>query len=89
MPESAVIGIVGDYNPSYETHRMTADALESVPAPLPFEWVPTAALQEDAAERLSRFSGLLIAPGSPYVSMEGALRAIRFARESGVPLTGT
>lgn len=89
MPENAVIGIVGDYNPGYPTHRMTTDALRSVPVPLPFEWVPTTALQEDAPERLSRFCGLLIAPGSPYADMEGALRAIRHARVSGVPLTGT
>lgn len=89
MPQSAAIGIVGDYNPDYVTHRMTTDALESVPAPLPCEWLPTAALRESAAEHLSRFSGLLVAPGSPYVNMEGALKAIRFARESGMPLTGT
>ncbi|MDA8345784.1 MAG: hypothetical protein M0Z66_09910 [Thermaerobacter sp.] len=86
---SAVIGIVGDYSPSYSTHRMTIDALGHVPSPLPFEWVPTATLKEDVSERLSRYAGLLIAPGSPYVSMDGALRAIRFARERRVPLTGT
>jgi CTP synthase (UTP-ammonia lyase) len=30
-----------------------------------------------------------IAPASPYRSMDGALRAIRYARERGVPLVGT
>ncbi len=35
------------------------------------------------------FQGLLVAPGSPYESMEGALAAIRVARSRGVPLLGT
>ena len=85
----AIIGIIGDYNPKYPTHVATNDAFTHVAAPLPFEWVPTATLQEDAADRLSRFAGLLIAPGSPYENMDGALRAIQFARERKVPLTGT
>src|SRR4029079_14164917 len=38
---------------------------------------------------LARYAGLLIAPGSPYRSMAGALAAIRYAREQGVPLLGT
>jgi CTP synthase (UTP-ammonia lyase) len=32
---------------------------------------------------------LWCAPGSPYRSLDGALRAIRFAREEDVPLLGT
>jgi len=38
---------------------------------------------------LAGYDGLFISPGSPYVSMEGALEAIRYARERGVPLVGT
>jgi CTP synthase (UTP-ammonia lyase) len=41
------------------------------------------------AEQLKEFVGFLIAPGSPYRSMQGALRVIRFARETGIPLLGT
>jgi CTP synthase (UTP-ammonia lyase) len=42
-----------------------------------------------AATRVACFSGLWCVPGSPYRSMEGALLAIRHARESGVPFLGT
>ena len=88
-PGDAVIGIIGDYNPKYPTHVATNEAFTHVASPLPFEWVPTATINEDADDQLSRFAGLLIAPGSPYVNMNGTLRAIQFARERKVPLTGT
>jgi CTP synthase (UTP-ammonia lyase) len=44
---------------------------------------------QDPAERLAGYAGLFIAPASPYRSMAGALAAIRFARERGVPLVAT
>ena len=54
------------------------------------EWVPTADVApQQPQERLAAYAGLLIAPASPYRSMDGALAAIRFARERGVPLVGT
>ncbi len=39
--------------------------------------------------RLAGVRGLWIAPASPYRSMEGALEAIRWARERQIPLLGT
>jgi CTP synthase (UTP-ammonia lyase) len=53
-----------------------------------WEWVPTESVG-DAAARLAGFDGIWIGPASPYRSMEGALAAIRYARERGVPLVGT
>ena len=38
---------------------------------------------------LAEFQGIWIGPGSPYASIEGALSAIRAAREHGIPLLGT
>jgi CTP synthase (UTP-ammonia lyase) len=84
---SAVIGVVGDYNPKNRTHVFTDGALEHLG--LRFEWVPTDAIGDEPAARLGRYRGLWIAPASPYRSMEGALSAIRYARERGVPLVGT
>jgi CTP synthase (UTP-ammonia lyase) len=52
------------------------------------EWMSTADVG-DAADRLGSFEGLLIAPGSPYRSQDGALAAITHARTEGVPLLGT
>ena len=38
---------------------------------------------------LRGFHGIWCVPGSPYASMDGALNAIRFARENKVPFLGT
>jgi CTP synthase (UTP-ammonia lyase) len=87
--QAALIGIVGDRNPGNKTHLMTEDALGHGAEPIAFEWVPTEQIAADPAGRLSRYAGLIISPGSPYLSMEGALEAIRYAREALVPLLGT
>lgn len=86
---AVVIGIVGDRNPGNQTHLATENALGHLPEPVAYEWVPTDSIAADPAARLSRYAGLIISPGSPYLSMEGALAAIRHARERSVPLLGT
>ena len=83
----AAIGIVGDFNAQNPTHRFTNEALDHLG--LSFEWIPTEDVPEWAEARLRAYAGLWIAPASPYRSMDGALAAIRFARERGVPLVGT
>ncbi len=84
---SCEIAVVGDYDPKNRTHVMTDAALGHVGAT--GEWVATDSIGGDAAARLGRFDGIWIGPASPYRSMEGALAAIRHARERGVPLVGT
>ena len=81
------IGVVGDFNPANRTHVFTNAALGHLG--LRFDWVPTETVGDDAAARLGAFDGVWIAPASPYRSMDGALAAIRHARERGVPLVGT
>jgi len=81
-----LVGIVGDFDAHNRTHQITNDALAHLD--LPFEWVPTESIERPDA-RLSAYRGLWIAPASPYKSMDGALAAIRYARERGVPLVGT
>jgi CTP synthase (UTP-ammonia lyase) len=87
------IGIIGDYNPDFHPHRATDAAVHHAANQLrlttTIEWLPTALLAEDAGAQLGRFDALWCAPGSPYRSMDGALRGIRFARERGVPFIGT
>jgi len=83
-----LVGVVGDFNPRNHTHQATNNGLTH--ASIDFEWVPTKDVPVHQPEqRLGRFAGVLIAPASPYQSMEGALAAITFARERGVPLVGT
>lgn len=83
----SLIGIVGDFDASNETHRLTNEALTH--AGINYNWVPTEAIGGNPAGPLARFDGLWIAPASPYRNMDGALSAIRYARERGVPLVGT
>ncbi len=87
--QAAPIGIVGDRDPERRVHVATEAALSHVADPLPFEWIPTEEIAARPAERLSRYGALLISPGSPYRSMEGALAAVRYARERRVPLLGS
>ena len=86
------IGLIGDFDPQVAAHRAiplavraAADALGlSVTAP---QWLPTGSIAASAS--VERFDGLWCVPGSPYRSMEGALRAIEHARQNGVPFLGT
>ena len=84
---AAAVGIVGDFDPKNPTHGFTNESLEHLR--LTYEWVPTEELPDPAGSRLGRYAGLWIAPASPYRNMDGALAAIRYARERGVPLVGT
>ena len=84
---SARIGVVGDFDAGNRTHRFTNAALEHLA--LDFDWVPTESVGDRPDASLGGYDGLWIAPASPYRSMDGALEAIRHARERGVPLVGT
>jgi len=88
------IAIIADFNSESKAHRATNDAIKhSIAAHNPtmeFRWIDTRELvQPGSLERLSEYDGIWIGPGSPYKNMEGALSAIRIARERGIPLLGT
>lgn len=88
------VGIIGDFDPHRVTHTATNEALRHAARALSVRvhctWLPTQMLDEDADEaRVRECDAVWCAPGSPYRSMSGALRAIRFARESDWPFIGT
>jgi CTP synthase (UTP-ammonia lyase) len=87
------IGLIGDYDPTVTAHRAIGAALEQASARLGRRvegvWPGTEAVEREGAALLSGFDGLWCVPASPYRSMEGALAAIRFARESPRPFLGT
>jgi len=87
------IGLIGDYSPSVPAHVAIPKALDLAAKALGCavqpEWLPTEQLVGDVAERLAAFDALWCVPASPYVSMDGALRGIQFAREQGRPFLGT
>jgi CTP synthase (UTP-ammonia lyase) len=54
-----------------------------------FTWTGTLPLVEETARQLAEYQGVWCVPDSPYRSMEGALRAIEYARRNGRPFLGT
>jgi CTP synthase (UTP-ammonia lyase) len=82
------ICLVGDYDPKVTAHQAIPKALALAARGNPVEpvWLGTErALNAD----LEPYAGFWCVPASPYRSMEGALRVIRFARETGKPFLGT
>lgn len=85
------VGLIGDRDDAVTAHRaipvalgMAGDALGVSIEPV---WVPTETVGDGAA--LAGFDGLWCVPASPYRDMDGALAAIRVARERQVPFLGT
>jgi len=82
--------IVGEYNPDFPPHAATNAAIEHscryLGIEVSYEWASTESM---VSSNLKQFSGFWIAPGSPYKSMEGALRVIQYARELNIPCLGT
>lgn len=89
--EELRIGLVGEYDASVPAHQGIPPSLRAAATSLDlavaFEWLPTDRIAGIAA--LSGFDGIWCVPATPYLSMEGALLAIRHARESGTPFLGT
>ena len=85
------VALIGDFNPSVIAHQAIPEALRlsggsghSVEG----AWLHTESIS-NAPAQLRDFDGIWCVPASPYVSMDGALEAIQFARESGRPFLGT
>ena len=94
MKRAIRIGIVADYDPKNKYHVATeqsvAHAAEALGVTAESRWLDTDTLDNTAAEaRLAECDAIWCGTSSPYRSMEGALRAIRFARERGWPFIGT
>ena len=93
MTGNVRVGIVGDRDPNNVTHIATDEALHHAGASLGVavetEWLPTDFLEGRAAGSVRRLDAVLCSPGSPYRSFDGALEAIRVAREENVPFIGT
>lgn len=89
---SLAVALIGDYDPAITAHRAIPHALElaaqTIEHPVRPVWVGTDTLTEGSSA-LAGYAAIWCVPGSPYVSMDGALAAIRFAREHGVPFLGT
>lgn len=91
MAQPVRLGIVGDRDDRITAHRGIAAAWPLIARALDREldarWLGTEAITD--ASVLQGLHGLWCAPGSPYRNMDGALLAIRHAREQRVPFLGT
>ncbi len=85
------IAIVGDRDDAIAAHRAIPLALAGAAAALDVdlraEWVASDEIAGVAC--IAPFDAFWCAPGSPYRSMDGVLRAIAHARTSGRPFLGT
>ena len=91
--ETTFIGLVGDVDPDVVAHRAIGRALGlanlSLGRMVEAVWIATPDAAADPAGCLAGIDAVWCVPGSPYRSMEGALAAIRHARERGLPFLGT
>ncbi len=90
MGDPIRIGIIGDFDPNLRTHKATNAAFRQVglqlSIPIEVRWLATPSLDPSA---LAECDGLFAAAGTPYRSMQGALRAIELARKRDWPFLGT
>jgi CTP synthase (UTP-ammonia lyase) len=78
-----VIAALGDRDTRFLTHREIDAAMRLAPAGVSIRWLAT------EGARIDGYDGLWVLPGTPYRDEAAAYEAIRFARESGMPILGT
>lgn len=85
------IGLIGDRDDNVVAHHAIPLALglaaQACEVDVDVAWIGTDAVGD--ANDLARLDGLWCVPGSPYRDMDGALAAIRYAREHRIPFMGT
>jgi CTP synthase (UTP-ammonia lyase) len=80
------IAIIGDFSEASPTHQATSEELAAAGAS--YEWMATDCLP-DPRKALDGYDGLFFAPGGPFRNPAGALAALTYAREEGVPTIAT
>ena len=88
----ARIALIGDFNQEVAAHQAIPQALElaagATGVAAAWDWIGTDTIT-DAPRQLAGYAGIWCVPASPYRNMDGALAAIRFARETKRPFLGT
>ncbi|MCF6843611.1 hypothetical protein L4L45_30095, partial [Klebsiella pneumoniae] len=81
------IALVGDYSPDIVAHQAIPLAIDDAAAVLElvadYDWLTTSDIS--SSEDLIGYDAIWVVPGSPYRHLEGALIAIRYARENSIP----
>ena len=92
MNKGISIGIVGDFE-ERPSQSATNEALQGVKEYLgvnvQWEWLHTQTFKAaDVENIIEKYQGILCGPGN-YGQPSGAICAIRFCRENGIPFLGT
>jgi CTP synthase (UTP-ammonia lyase) len=90
MPKTK-IAIIGDFDHTKKSHALLNQSLDWLRETHEFsyEWLDTERVEREGGKILDHYCGIWSAPGSPFRSLEGALTAIRHARENNIPHLGT
>jgi CTP synthase (UTP-ammonia lyase) len=85
--------LIGDRSNEVLAHRLIPTALTLAAEKLLVEitpiWVGTDEITSTQSVAAKKPNAIWCVPGSPYRNMDGALSAIRFARENKIPFLGT
>ena len=90
--EPRTIALVGDYSERYTAHRAIPMALELARDSPARTWPGNGSRRGPSARPrrdLAGYAAAWVVPASPYENTDGALGAIRWAREGGRPFLGT
>jgi CTP synthase (UTP-ammonia lyase) len=88
------VGLVGERDLAIPAHAGIEASIElyrsETGRSISYQWFPTHSLTVDGVGQCLRgATGIWCVPGSPYTDTAGALRAIRFARTTGLAFLGT
>lgn len=87
------LAIIGDFDPSSESHQATNEAIGHAAGPAgitgAYDWIATDTIHKRFNEIIQTYTSFWIAPGSPYRSMSGVLDIIQYARTHKLPILGT
>ncbi len=87
------IAVIGDFHEDSKSHTALIDSIVHVKNKLnleiEYEWIDTVQAEKESDALFSQFSGFWSAPGSPFKSLDGALKAITYARVHDIPHLGT
>ena len=94
MKRAVHIGIIGDYKPEKISHPATNEAIQHAAKQLSVKadinWLPTPSfLTDEGPKKLAGFDCIWASSGSPYQSMDGAIKGIQIALELDKPFIGT
>ncbi len=86
-------GIIGEFDENFRPHVATNEAIIHSSSLIRSEfesiWISTEEVEKNFEDIVEQFVGFWIAPGSPYKSMNGALKLIHHTRENKIPTFGT